>query len=41
MAAFENPKTGDIKSDIFIGFECIFFISFALNFIVEYTPEGS
>ena len=41
MAAFENPTTGDFKSDVFVGFECIFFISFALNFIVEYTPEGS
>ena len=41
MAAFENPKAGDIKFLAFYGFELVFLISFLLNFIVEYTPEGS
>lgn len=41
MAAFENPKYGDPKWSVFGGLELVFLISFLLNFIVDYYPDGS
>ena len=41
MAAFENPKTGSFLYGIDNVFEGIFYISFFLNFIVDYQPPDS